>query len=209
MENRKGLPTIKRLGVYGGTFSPPHLGHAHAAKAFLNDGDIDELVVIPTFVTPLKDREEQTTAEDRLQMCRLAFSFSQSITVSDLEIQRGGKSYTAQTLAALSSPDVALSFLCGTDMLLSMDTWYHPEEIFRLARIVCMRREDAPENGALLMEKAASYKERFGAVIDFLDVPPLALSSSEVRERLKNGKGAEGLLSPSVLAYIREKRLYK
>ena len=208
MENKEGIAKKKRLGIYGGTFSPPHIGHEHAARAFLDHGSIDALTVIPTFVTPLKERAEQTSPDDRLAMCRLAFSFSDRITVSDIEIRREGRSYTAETLKALSAPNTHLSFLCGTDMFLTIDKWYMPELIFKFARVVCMRREDAEENAKLLSEKAALYRERFAADIDFISVPPLVLSSSEIRERLKNNKSAEDLLSPAVLSYIREKGLY-
>ena len=92
---------MAHIGIYGGTFSPPHLGHAHAARIFLAEGGIDALTVIPTFVTPLKERREATSPEDRLAMCRLAFSFSPRITVSDIEVRRRGRSYTADTLEAL------------------------------------------------------------------------------------------------------------
>ena len=208
MENKEGIAKEKHIGIYGGTFSPPHIGHEHAARAFLDHGGIDTLAVIPTFVTPLKERKEQTSPEDRLTMCRLAFSFSDRISVSDIEICREGRSYTAETLKALSAPNTRLSFLCGTDMFLTMDKWYMPEQIFKLARVVCMRREDAEENARLLSEKAQLYRERFAAEIDFISIPPLVLSSSEIREKLKNGESAEGLLSPAVLSYIRERGLY-
>lgn len=94
-------PKTQRVGVYGGTFSPPHYGHLRAAETFLDEGEIDRLVIVPTYVTPLKERREDTSAADRLAMCRLAFSFSDKITVSDIEIRRQGKSYTAETLTSL------------------------------------------------------------------------------------------------------------
>lgn len=200
---------VRRLGVYGGTFSPPHLGHMHAAEVFLSEGGIDALFVIPTFTTPLKERDEATSPEDRLAMCRLAFSFSSRIFVSDIEIQRAGKSYTAQTLTALSAPDTVLSFLCGTDMFLSMDSWYHPETIFQLAEIVCMRREDEREKEAMLLAKAEEYQSLYGARIRFLTAPPMAMSSSKIRARIRSNEPLSAYLIPSVEAYICEKGLYR
>lgn len=200
---------MEHVGVYGGTFSPPHLGHAHAARTFLADGGIDTLTVIPTFVTPLKERGEATSPEDRLAMCRRAFSFSSRITVSDMEVRRGGRSYTADTLEALKTPSTELSFLCGTDMLLSMDTWYDPARIFRLATIVCMRRETNAENTERLMKKAEEYRVRFGANVRFLTQMPMILSSSEIRERLALGEDCSPYLDASVLDYIRERGLYR
>ena len=200
---------MAHIGIYGGTFSPPHLGHAHAARIFLAEGGIDALTVIPTFVTPLKERREATSPEDRLAMCRLAFSFSPRITVSDIEVRRRGRSYTADTLEALKKNDVDLSFLCGTDMLLSMDTWHDPARIFRLATVVCMRRETDPYNTERLFNKAEEYRVRFGAKIKFLMQPPVILSSSEIRERLARGENCSLYLDRSVLDYIRERGLYQ
>lgn len=199
---------MKHIGVYGGTFSPPHIGHTNAARIFLEKGGIDSLTVIPTFVTPLKERQEATSPEDRLAMCRLAFAFSPSITVSDIEIRREGRSYTSETLTQLSSPDVRLSFLCGTDMLLTMGTWHEPQTIFRLATIVCMRRESDAANTRLLIEKAEEYRIKFGADIRFLNAPPLLLSSTEIRSRLATGEDCGDCLDPSVLEYVRKRGLY-
>lgn len=199
---------MEHIGVYGGTFSPPHVGHMHAARIFLEKGGIDSLTVIPTFVTPLKERNEQTSACDRLAMCRLAFSFSPRISVSDMEIRREGKSYTSDTLTALSRPDVRLSFLCGTDMLLTMGSWHEPETIFRLADIVCMRRECDAENTERLLQKAEEYARRFDARVRFLEASPVEISSSEIRAKIANGEDMGAFLSPSVLDYIRQRGLY-
>ena len=198
----------RRIGVYGGTFSPPHLGHMHAVQAFLSSGLIDHLLVVPTFVTPLKAREEATSPEDRFEMCRLAFGSLPEVTVSEMEIRRAGKSYTSETLTQLSEPDVELSFLCGTDMLLTMGTWHDPTTIFRLARIVCIRRENDQVNGERLLACAEEYRREYNADVCFLTVPPLPLSSSEIRTALKAGADVSAYLLPAVEAYIKERRLY-
>ena len=198
----------RRLGIYGGTFSPPHLGHVHAAEVFLSMGGIDELLVIPTYETPLKTRTEITSPEDRLAMCRLAFSFSPRVSVSDMEILRTGKSYTSETLSLLSSPSVRLSFLCGTDMFLTMGKWHAPETIFSLAEIVCMRREDEADKAEALSCKAEEYMRNFGATIRFLNAPPVKISSSEIRARITCGEDVSAYLSDGVYRYIKEKGLY-
>lgn len=198
----------RRLGIYGGTFSPPHLGHVHAAEVFLSMGGIDELMVIPTYETPLKARTEMTAPEDRLAMCRLAFSFSPAVSVSDMEILRTGKSYTSETLTQLSDPHTRLSFLCGTDMLLTMGRWHDPKTIFSLAEIVCMRREDEADKWEALSSKAAEYTRDFGAHIRFLEAPPIEISSTDIRARIARGEDAGAYLSDTVYAYIKEKGLY-
>lgn len=210
MENKQRQPKrLRRVGIYGGTFSPPHIGHIHAAKAFLTEKDLDELLIIPTFLPPHKERKDNASVKDRLSMCRLSFSFSEKIAVSDIEIQREGKSYTADTLAQLQTQDKELLFLCGTDMLLTMDTWHEPQRIFALAEIVCVRRENEPELADKLLQKAEEYRKSFGARISFLKAKALPLSSSFVRECLQKGRDTEGLLSDEVSAYIKERALYQ
>ena len=142
-------------------------------------------------------------------MCRLAFSFSEKITVSDIEIQRRGNSYTSDTLAQLEAADKELLFLCGTDMLLTMDTWHEPQKIFQLAEIVCIRRENEPSMAEKLRKKAEEYRQRFGARVSFLQAEAQPLSSSFVRERMQMGNGFADLLSKEVLAYIEERELYR
>ena len=199
----------RRVGIYGGTFSPPHLGHIHAATAFLEQGNLDELLIVPTFVTPLKTLEESTSPEDRLAMCRLAFAFSPRIFVSDIEISRGGKSYTAETLQALMKENTRLVFLCGTDMFLAMDTWYQPETIFRLAQIACMRRENDESSGGMLLKKAKEYERKYAADVFFINAMPKQMSSSEIRFRLRSGQDTDRYLSADFREYIEERGLYR
>lgn len=209
MENNRKETITERIGVYGGTFSPPHLGHLHAARAFLEGEEMDKLLVIPTHVPPHKTRTESTSSADRLAMCRLAFSFSPRIEVSDMEIIREGKSYTSDTLRALSREGRRLIFLCGTDMFLTLGKWHEPETVFALADIVCMRREDDPALTTALTEKAAAYRKTFGAVIRFLQADAIELSSGSIRERIAAKEEWKTLLPPHVAAYIEERGLYR
>ena len=208
MIKNENLSLKRRVGIYGGTFSPPHLGHVHAASAFLQEARLDELLIVPTFVTPLKMRAECTSPDDRLAMCRRAFDFSPKVSISDIEIRREGKSYTAETLLQLAKEDTRLVFLCGTDMFLTMDTWYDPKTIFRLAEIACMRREATVENTKALAIKAEEYKRKYGAEVAFLETLPKEMSSSEIRERLQRGESTEAYLPVSVAEYIKERGLY-
>jgi nicotinate-nucleotide adenylyltransferase len=104
-----------RLGIYGGTFSPPHLGHVSAARSFVRGADLDKLIIMPDFTPPHKLDFGNATAEDRLEMCRIAFADVPCTEVSDFEILRGGKSYTYVTLEAFAKENVDLFFLCGTE----------------------------------------------------------------------------------------------
>ena len=199
----------ERIGIYGGTFSPPHNGHVHAAKCFLEGMKPDKLLIIPTGIPPHKARTEKTDGADRLAMCRAAFAFSDKIEVSDMEIRRAGKSYTSDTLLALSAPCRRLLFLCGTDMLLTLDTWHEPETVFRLAEIVYLARETEAQTLAALRRKAALYREKYHAVIHELTVPPFPMSSSSVREAIREGLPWEQNVPEAVARLICEKGLYR
>lgn len=197
------------LGVFGGTFSPPHRGHVRAAEVFLAAVKPDKLLIVPTFVPPHKAADGEASPEERLEMCRLAFGHLPHTEVSDIEIRRGGKSYTADTLAALSMPKRRIAFLCGTDMMLTLDEWHDPERIFELADLYCIRRESDPETNRLLQEKNAIYAARFGKEVSFLSAPVCEVSSSDIRREIQAGDRHPALLPDSVAAYINERGLYR
>ncbi len=194
----------RRIGVYGGTFNPPHMGHVRAAEAFLDAIEPDLLMIIPSCLPPHKELDTAACVADRLHMTHLAFSHITRAVVSDMEIERGGRSYTADTLTLLSREDTELYFLVGTDMFLSLDTWYKPEVIFALAHICYIRRECDAQTDALLREKARVYESRFGARVHRIDAPPFPMASSDIRA----GRCTADALPPPVLRYIKERGLY-
>lgn len=197
-----------KLGIYGGTFSPIHMGHITAAREFLDRFELDRLCVIPTALPPHKAEVAGATAGDRLEMARIAFSDSDpKIEVSDFEIKREGKSYTVFTLEHFA-PGNELYMLVGTDMFLTLDEWYRAPDIFGLADIVLKRREDESDSGGLILRKTDEYKTRFGARIHMIDEPALEISSTRLRELLRSGEPTDGLIPESVMEYIRENHLY-
>lgn len=198
----------KRIGIYGGTFSPPHRGHYRALKAFIEHEKPQKTLVIPTFLPPHKQIKGDATPQERLEMCQLAFS-SLPVTVSDLEIARGGKSYTALTLETLCSPNTTLLFLCGTDMFLSMDSWYEPQTIFSLAEIVYIRRETDAETAKELAKKADFYRKKFKATVREISCDTLEISSTEIRNAILSGGDTSAILDPNVRRYIDECQLYR
>ena len=197
-----------RIGMYGGAFAPIHIGHVEAAKAFMRQMWLDVLFVVPTGQSPHKEMDKSASDADRLQMCRLAFEGIEGIIVSDIEIKREGKSYTVDTLRELLVDDCRLFMLCGTDMILTIDEWDSPEEIFKLCYPVYIRRENDRSLDRTIINKIADYKERFGKNIVRIDAPAIEVSSSEVREKLRRGEDVSRMLPPSVLGYIKEKGLY-
>ena len=198
-----------RLGIYGGTFSPPHLGHVCAASSFVRGAALDKLIIMPDFIPPHKSNFGNVLPEDRLEMCRIAFADVPCAEVSNFEILRGGKSYTYLTLQAFAKNDVELFFLCGTDMLLTLDTWKCPEIIFDLATICYVRRESDARNDVLIREKIAEFEKRFGARIIALEHEVFEASSSDLRLDIEEGGLDLEKLPSGVKRYILKRGLYR
>ena len=199
---------MTRIGIYGGTFSPPHNGHIAAAKAFMEQMWLDFLYIIPTATPPHKEMEVEVSAKDRLEMARLAFSGVEGVYVSDMEIARGGRSYTVDTLRELTGEDRRLFLLSGTDMVLTLDQWREPEEIFRLSYPVYVRRDTDASLDAVLIQKIAEYYQKYGKVVQKIVVEPTELSSSDVRHALKQGRDISGMVPKAVKKYITDNHLY-
>ena len=199
---------MKRVGIFGGTFSPPHVGHVEAARAFVSAMKLDELLIIPTFSPPHKVFNHEASTDERLEMCRLAFRSIDVATVSDIEIARGGKSYTYLTLEELKNDDAELYFLCGTDMFITLDKWRLPERIFELANICCVRRENDEDAENAIKTQAEIYKNQYNAKLHFITHDAVEISSSQLRDELARGVSSK-LLLPEVLEYIESRGLYQ
>lgn len=199
----------ERLGVYGGTFNPPHIGHRRAAEAFVSEGALDRLLIIPDYLPPHKEFDGAVSPQERLSMAQIAFRGIARAEVSDMELCRGGKSYTSDTLRALCAPERELFLLTGTDMFLSLPAWHEPETIFDLATIACIRREEDPRADREIARRAQEYRENYGARILLLTAAVTEVSSSDLRRRLAaRDPSADALLPGGVYSYIKERGLY-
>lgn len=200
-----------RIGIFGGTFSPVHNGHLSAAQAFMQRMWLDVLYIIPTALPPHKQLYGDATAADRLEMLRLAFDGMEGVLISDMEIRRGGRSYTVDTLRELHeglAPDDRLFFLMGTDMLLTFDQWREPNEICRLCWPVYIRRESDAALDASIVERISRYRELYGKTICRIDAPAVDVSSTAIREAVAAGRPINELVPPTVADYIRNHKLY-
>lgn len=198
-----------RIGIFGGTFDPPHAGHKKYAEEFVGRLSLDRLIVIPTFIPPHKSGAQTASGADRLRMLELMFTGSERVTVSDMELKRGGKSYTCETVKELAElhPADELVFMVGSDMLLSFHTWREPETILKYVRICAVARDGGigtAELEAYVNEYFPEKRDRF--IICAFD--PVEVSSTLLRERLKNGEYNGDMLAPPVLEYIKERKLY-
>ena len=197
-----------RVGIYGGTFAPVHNGHVRAAKAFMEQMKLDYLFIIPAYLPPHKQIDESDDPLYRLRMCELAFDDMDGIVISDCEIARGGKSYTYDTLKELERPNTRLFLLCGTDMVLTFDTWYRFEDIFKMCYPVYVRRENDALIGNRIVSKITEYYEKYGVMFRKILTEPIELSSTDIRRAVSEGKDISGLVPPAVERFIRENGLY-
>lgn len=198
-----------RVGIYGGAFAPIHIGHVEAAKAFMSQMWLDVLFIIPTGTSPHKEMSRGASDFDRMEMCRRAFEGVEGVIVSDIEIKRQGKSYTVDTLRELSGDDRRLFMLCGTDMILTLDQWYSPDEIFNLSYPVYIRRETDDDLDDMLVKKIVEYRNKYGKNVVRIQSTAIEISSSMVRERIAEGKDISDLVPARVCEYIKEKGLYR
>ena len=197
---------MKKIAIYGGSFDPPHKGHKLLAENLASVCGAEKVIIIPTALSPFKN-SSSATAEDRLDMCKLFFK-EDLFQISDIEIKRGGKSYTVDTLTQIKeeNPDAELFLFMGDDMLLSFDKWYCYQEFLRLATIVCACRTENLEvlqNMKSFVKNVLKAEER----VIICESVPFEISSTEIRSSLKDGENKG--LSEEIYNYIAAKGLYQ
>ena len=203
-----------KIGVYGGTFNPPHLGHLTAARSVFELLNLDLLLLIPAGLPPHKELPAGSpTPEQRLEMTRLAgeqLGLGDKVRTLDIELERGGRSFTSDTLAQLREqyPDSELWLLMGTDMFLTLQTWHEPEKILSLAGVAAFGRTEEDTEELFSAQRDYLYRTYPQARIFTLTLPGVIdVSSTELREKLAKGQGAN-LLAPAVYGYILREGLY-
>lgn len=207
-----------RLGIFGGTFNPVHMGHITASLKFYDAASLDLLLVIPDRIPPHKEGKV-ASGKDRAEMLRLAYSDKsivgeRRIEISDIELLREGKSYTYVTLCELSEryPGAELFLYTGSDMFYTLESWYRGEDILKMCSVVTVAREK--DEATRLSEFAQRYGERYGTECVIMEYEPIILSSTQIREIFLNGfdkKSAEftkKLLTDGVIEYIMKNGLY-
>lgn len=202
------LAAARRLGILGGTFNPPHLGHLLIAQEAYDQVGLDEVLFMPVAAPPHKEVHLDAGPHARLAMVEAAIAGDERFSACDLEIRRGGPSYTVDTLRALHAtyPGSELTFIVGGDMAASLPTWHRPAEIVALARLAVAEREGARR--ADILERLATIP---GAVarVDFFDLPRIDFSSSLVRRRVAAGRPITYLVPDRVAGYIAQHGLYQ
>ncbi len=196
-----------KIGIYGGSFSPPHLGHERLATAFLDFANLDILYIIPAGTPPHKRIDKGADGDARLEMCREAFTtLSDKISVSDFEAYRTDPCYTVDTLNHFAN-EGELYMLCGSDMFLTLDTWRDPAGIFRLATVICGSRRDDTDVADALAKAAEKYRLNYSAKCAVMDFDPVEISSTDIRNELREGK-TPCFISDGVMRVIKARGLY-
>lgn len=198
-----------RIGIYGGAFNPVHNGHLHLAQWFLENQPLDKVIFVPTADPPHKSGKEFAPKEDRLAMLSTAIQGKKEFEISDIEFQRGGKSYTYNTVCDMKRlyPNDSLFLIVGSDQFLNFDKWYRADDILSMVTLLAGARMDDKEYRR--MEKAKESMDIFnGSEVFVANLPVLPMSSDEIREKIKKGVSAKQYLPKGVWEYIDRKGLY-
>jgi nicotinate-nucleotide adenylyltransferase len=195
------------VGILGGTFNPPHLGHLALAQSAASELGLSGVHLIPAHIPPHKAAEPDPGSEHRVEMCRALVEDAPEVSVCTVEVERGGTSYTVETLRWINAayPDIAMTLVTGADSARTMPGWREPAALFALADVAVAARE-----GTGRREVAdALARVLGGARLEFLRAPMLDISSSSARERLLRGEPVEELVGAAVARYIAEHGLYR
>ncbi len=198
-----------RVGILGGTFNPPHVGHLVCAQAAWDQLGLDRVVLMPAGLPPHKEVASDPGPEARYELCRLAVGDDERLDVSRLELARPGRSYTVDTLRALHDrdPQDDVTFIVGGDMARSLPTWREPESVLSLATLAVAERAGSDRE-----DVRGELRALGGATADrvvFFDMPRIDVSSSLVRERVATGRPIRYLVPDAVAAAIGENGWYR
>jgi nicotinate-nucleotide adenylyltransferase len=196
-----------RLGIFGGSFDPVHNAHLAIARACQDQLALDEVWFMPTAIQPLKHRGPHASDAERIDMLRLAIGDETRWRVCTLETDRGGRSYTVDTLRRMREelPEVELFFPIGADALPDVPKWKEPREIFRMATPLVVSRAGRPIPDLEPLKSLCTNKTQ----PQVIDMRPMDISSSDIRGRIAAGATIDGLMPPQVAEYIRQHGLYK
>lgn len=200
---------MKKIGFLGGTFNPIHLGHLLLGEWAKEVADLDEIWIIPSGISYLKRDQKILSGEERISLIECAIQNRKDFKCCDIEVKRNGNTYTYETLQELKSqyPSYEFYFITGADCLFSIENWKNPEEIFKLCTLLAATREQTSMEE--MERKKKELEEKFDAKIMLFQFMNLEVSSTMIRERIREGKSVRYLLPDIELEYIKEKGYYR
>lgn len=199
---------MKRIGILGGTFNPIHNGHLIMAETARSAYGLEEVLLIPSGCSYMKDQSEILPGNIRLEMAQLAASENPYFTASAIEVERNGNSYTFETLLQLKlqNPDAELYYIIGADTLFAMESWKKPEEIFNSCVVLTAVRDGREDQS--LAKQAAVLSEKYHADIRMLPSLHIEISSTDIRRRCRQKQSIRYLVPESVRIFLEENECY-
>ncbi|MDF2512434.1 MAG: hypothetical protein K0S04_2300 [Herbinix sp.] len=199
---------MKKIGIMGGTFNPIHFGHLFLAENAYEQLGLDMVLFIPSKNPPHKNKPEDITEQQRIDMIQLAINENPHFELSTMEMEREGMTYTADTMTILKAenPDTEYYFIIGADSLFLMDKWYQPQIIFDNCIVAAANRDHADQ--VAMAEQVKLLKNQYHANIILIDMPTVQVSSCNIRERVAAKKSIRYYITDPVLEYIESKSLY-
>ena len=190
---------MSKVGIFGGTFDPIHLGHLITAQSVKELRNLEKIIFIPAFISPHKSDAKTSSPEDRLNMIKLAVDGIPFFDYSDIEVKKGGVSYSIDTLRELKKHYSELELLIGYDNIFSFHTWKEPDEILNLAKIIVLKRKSS---------HPPQFEDKYYHQAVFVQTRGIEISATDIRERVRNGLPINFLVPPSVMKYIYKNKLY-
>lgn len=199
----------KRIGIMGGTFNPIHNGHLLMAEYAYNEYDLSEIMFIPNGRPEYKSETSIASNQCRFQMVEKAIEEVEYFSVSDMEINRPGNTYTIDTMKILmkENPQNEYYFIIGADSLYSLEQWNQAKKLMEMVKFLVAVRDEATHED--IESKIVELQEKYGARIEQLQMPAIGISSSMIRSRILKGKSVRFMLPEKVLEYIQIRKLYK
>ena len=190
---------MAKIGIFGGTFDPIHLGHLITAQSVREIRELEKIIFIPAFISPHKSEIKTSSAEDRLNMIKLAIDGISFFDYSNIEIEKGGVSFTIDTLKELKKNNDELEFIIGYDNIFEFNTWKDPDEIMKLAKVIVLKRRSS---------HPPQFKDKYYNQAIFVQTRGIEISATDLRERVKKGQPINFLVPQKVMEYIYKHKLY-
>jgi nicotinate-nucleotide adenylyltransferase len=190
---------MPKVGIFGGTFDPIHLGHLITAQSVKEIRNLDKIIFIPAYISPHKTSAKPSSPDDRMNMIKLAIENIPFFDYSDIEIKKGGISYTIDTIKTLKKNYDAIEFIIGYDNIFTFHTWKEPDEIFKLADVIVLKRKSS---------HPPQFEDKYYHQAVFVQTRGIEISATDIRERVKKGMPINFLVPPKVMEYIYNHKLY-
>ncbi len=200
---------MKAIGIIGGSFDPIHYGHLLLAEQARDGAGLDQVIFMPARISPFKLTKPPVADHHRYEMVRHAIKENPAFTISDIELKKEGPSYTYETLKtckSLAGADTKIFFICGTDSFISLEQWYAAESIFKeFSLVVGARPRYKDKSRDDMVEKITKL---YGTEIKKIHMPKIDISSTDIKQRIEEGRSIKYLLPLAVEEYIHENRIY-